>query len=141
MVAHHAKQKIENPEEFHKTQRQRRKKTDANQKIENPDEWDMFFTRSIIEPEPLAMSLFVYPGWWDTGGKNKYMQALARETEPKARAQAWENLQLLMYEEIPWILTGKHFFTGAVATKLRAVDPAFSWRANSWVFWNAWFAE
>ena len=113
----------------------------VRQKIENPDEWDMFFTRSIIEPEPLAMSLFVYPGWWDTGGKNKYMQALARETEPKARAQAWENLQLLMYEEIPWILTGKHFFTGAVSTKLRAVDPAFSWRANSWVFWNAWFAE
>ena len=113
----------------------------VRQKIENPDEWDMFFTRSIIEPEPLAMSLFVYPGWWDTGGKNKYMQALARETEPKARAKAWENLQLLMYEEIPWILTGKHFFTGAVSTKLRAVDPAFSWRANSWVFWNAWFAE
>ena len=111
------------------------------QKIENPEEWDLFFTRSIIEPEPLTLSLFAYPGWWDSDGKNKYMDILSKETDAQVRADAWEELQNLMYEEVPWILTGKHFFTGAISTELEALDPKFSWRANSWCFWNAWFGD
>ncbi len=85
-----------------------------------PEEWDLFFTHHGFVPDPILISVMNdnYPGWWATEKKTALKNAFVSTTDPKKRKQIWDQLQALIYEEIPTMKTGDVFTYNIASPKL-----------------------
>lgn len=90
----------------------------------DPSQWDIFFTHHGFVPDPILLSLMNdnYPGWWATKKKNKLKNEFINTTNPKKRKKIWDQLQLLIYEEVPVMKSGDIFNYNIASRKLKGIN-------------------
>ena len=99
----------------------------------DPAVWEIFFTHGPILPEPTLYSFMNSgaPGWWATPAHDTTLAAFNAEPDPAKRAEAWGNLQQLIYEEVPVARVGNFNALGVRSSALEGLQPAV-WP----FFWN-----
>ena len=104
----------------------------------DPELWDAFFTRFGYREDPAGQAFLnpTWPGWWDTAEKQASYEILQNSLDDGERGAAWENIQRLIYEEVPHIMLGKHVYTGALASRVSNFTDSIRFFA-----WNAWFED
>jgi len=108
------------------------------QRRNKPELFDVFSTGFTFSPEPAFSAAFQceWPGWWCSDDKDRAMEALAKESNPKKRRQHMERVQTLFYEEVGRIKFGDYFSLDVVRKDVRNFPP------TPWLtFWNAWLTR
>jgi ABC-type transport system substrate-binding protein len=77
-----------------------------------------------------------WPGWWCHEEKDKLMDGLVRELDPKKRLVAWERVQQLFYEDAGRIKVGDYASLEAVRKEVRGFTPT-----TTLMLWNVWLAK
>ena len=105
------------------------------QRRNKPELFDVFSTGITLNPEPaFATSVACnWPGWWCAEEKEKLMEALARESDPRKRKAIWEKIQQIFYEDVGRIKFGDEFGLVAYRKELQGFRPT-----NEANFWNVW---
>ncbi len=108
------------------------------QRRNKPELWDVFSTGFTFGPEPALITSVQcnWPGWWCLEEKERALDALARETDPRKRRAQLERVQQLFYEDVGRIKFGDYFSLDVVRKDVRNL-PAVPWLA----FWNVWLAR
>ena len=108
------------------------------QRRNKPELFDVFSTGFTFTPEPaFAASLQCnWPGWWCHEEKERAMEALAKEADPKKRRALLERIQQIFYEDVGRIKFGDSFSLDVVRKDVRNF-PNEPWLA----FWNVWLAK
>ena len=109
------------------------KRADATQ-------WDMFFTYHGFVPDPVLFTFMseVYPGWWATPEKKELAAKFASTLDEKERKAIWDQIQELVYTQVPIMKTGDNFIYDVYAPKLEGVkDTALIWPR----FWGVHFKK
>jgi peptide/nickel transport system substrate-binding protein len=99
--------------------------------------YDVFSTGFTFTTDPaLATALQCdWPGWWCNAEKDKLIDALAREIDPKKRKELVDRVQAIFYEDVPRVKFGDYFTFAARRKDLRG------FQATPWLqFWNCWLA-
>jgi len=110
----------------------------VTQKRTNANEWEGFIAYHGFTPEPSLITFISpdYPGWWDTPEKKAALDAFNREMDPAKRKPLWQNIQKLLYEQAPTLITGHFYSLTAVSDRLKGFvsmpQPAF---------WNVTLAQ
>jgi peptide/nickel transport system substrate-binding protein len=108
------------------------------QRRNKPELFDVFSTGFTFGVDPaLATSVQCnWPGWWCLEEKDRALEALVRESDPKKRRVLWERVQQLFYEDVGRIKFGDYFTLDAVRKELRGFQST-----PELYFWNAWLAK
>jgi peptide/nickel transport system substrate-binding protein len=108
------------------------------QRRADPALWDIYITHSPFLPEPALIGIMsdASPGWWVSDAKAKAVRALNTETDPQKRVKLWEEVQKLIYAEVPSYKVGDFNALSAKIPQLEGVVPA-PWP----YFWNAWLEK
>ena len=108
------------------------------QRRNKPELFDVFSTGFTFSPEPAFSAAFQceWPGWWCLDEKDRAMEALAKESDPKKRRQHMERVQQLFYEDVGRIKFGDYFSLDVARKDIKNFPP-LPWLA----FWNAWLAR
>ncbi len=87
-------------------------------------QWDLFFTHHGFVPDPILISVMNdnYPGWWATDKKTKLKNAFINTTDQNQRKKLWDQLQALIYEEVPTMKTGDIFTYNIASPKLKGIQ-------------------
>jgi peptide/nickel transport system substrate-binding protein len=108
------------------------------QRRNKPELWDVFSTGFTFGPEPalLTAAQCNWPGWWCHEEKERAMEALGKESDPKKRRALLERVQQLFYEDVGRIKFGDYFALDVVRKDVQNL-PAVPWLA----FWNVSLAR
>src|SRR6266478_6615800 len=108
------------------------------QRRNKPEVWDVFSTGITFNPDP-AYNTGVqcnWPGWWCHEDKDRWLDAVARESEPGRRRAMWDKVQAIFYEDVGRVKFGD-FFTLEVSRKeLHGYHPT-----GEMAFWNVWLSK
>jgi len=76
-----------------------------------PNLWDLFQTSHGFVPDPILYTFMsdAYPGWWTTEKKTTLTSEFTRALDPQKRKQIWDQIQALVYVEVPICKTGDQF--------------------------------
>jgi peptide/nickel transport system substrate-binding protein len=99
--------------------------------------YDVFSTGFTFGTDPaLATALQCdWPGWWCNPEKEKLIDAMAREVDPKKRKELVDRVQAIFYDDVPRVKFGDYFTFAARRKELRG------FQATPWLqFWNCWLA-
>ena len=108
------------------------------QRRNKPELFDIFSTGITFNPEP-GLNTGVqcnWPGWWCLDDKEKWLDSVQRETEPRKRKVMWDKVQQLFYEDVGRIKFGDWFGFQVQTKKLRGVV-----HTNEQAFFNVWLAK
>ena len=108
------------------------------QRRNKPELYDVFSTAITFNPEP-AYNTGVqcnWPGWWCHEDKERWLDSVARESEPRKRKAMWEKVQQHFYEDVGRIKFGDFFNLEVVRKEVRGYTPT-----NEMAFWNVWLAR
>lgn len=110
------------------------------QRRADPEQWDMFISGGTRYGDPLTVVFMSsgFPGWWDTPEKSELMDQLLAGTTQEDRMEVWEQLQGLIYEQVPFIRFGGRAQTDAISTQV-VEYPAFPGSARG--FYNVALAS
>ena len=78
---------------------------------EKPDLWNAFITGHPAQQHPV-LHVFLnsrWPGWWESEKKDKLVDAILSESDPKKVYSLVEDLQRLVYEEVALVKIGEYF--------------------------------
>jgi len=106
-----------------------------------PSLWDCFLTTHGYVPDP-ALYNFIspnYPGWWDTAEKRALVDEMNGTLDFKIRYAAWEKLQALIYEQVPFINTGLSKRLEIASPRVANLNTASHPVSIYNYFWNVWF--
>ena len=108
------------------------------QRRNKPELYEIFSTGFTFNPDPgLATSVQCnWPGWWCHEEKDRLLEALAREGDPKKRRTIWERVQAIFYEDVGRIKFGDSFALDAGRKEFRGVQAV-----NELPLWNTWLAR
>jgi peptide/nickel transport system substrate-binding protein len=98
--------------------------------------WDMVITGFTfrVDPTQLPFMRCEWGGHWCSDEKVELVNRLFSEVELDTRLEVWEDLQALIYEEVPMIKTGE-------GLNLLAYSPRLQNLTNTMLapaFWNTW---
>ena len=105
------------------------------QRRNKPEVWDVFSTGITFNPEPAFSTATIcnWPGWWCHEDKEQWMEALARESDPRKRRAMWEKVQTLFYEDVGRVKFGDYFGLTAVRKEVQGYRAT-----NEMNLWNVW---
>ena len=78
---------------------------------EKPDLWNAFITGHPAQQHPV-LHVFLnprWPGWWESEKKDRLVDAILSEADPKKVYSLVEDLQRLLYEEVALVKIGEYF--------------------------------
>jgi len=78
---------------------------------EKPELWNAFITGHPAQQHPV-MHVFLnerWPGWWVNERKDKLVDAILSEGDPKKAYALVEELQRLVYDDVALVKTGEYF--------------------------------
>ena len=89
-----------------------------------PQEWDLFFTHHGFVPDPVLISVMNdnYPGWWTTEEKQSLKAAFTATNDPAARKATWDQIQALIYSQVPTMKTGDVYTYNIASPALSGVE-------------------
>jgi len=92
-----------------------------------PDLWEIFVTGNSLNPEPpLTLAwLGVWPGWWVDQRKDDLLAKFDLEAEHAKRFAVWEQLQKLIWEEVPIIKVGDLNGLAIAGAKVKGLWPTY----------------
>src|SRR5437867_332758 len=105
------------------------------QRRNKPELWDVFSTGFTFTHEP-AFATAVdcnWPGWWCQEEKNRLMESMLTELDPKRRRAIWERVQVLFYEDVGRIKFGDYFPLDVLRKEMRGFQPS-----PELFLWNVW---
>ena len=108
------------------------------QRRNKPELYDIFSTAITFNPEP-GLNTGVqcnWPGWWCLEDKEKWLDSVQRETDPRKRKVMWDKVQQLFYEDVGRIKFGDWFGFQVNSKNLRGVM-----HTNEQAFFNVWLAK
>ena len=108
------------------------------QRRNKPELFDIFSTAITFNPEP-GLNTGVqcnWPGWWCMEDKERWLDSVQRETDPRKRKVMWDKVQQLFYEDVGRIKFGDWFGFQVHTKKLRGVV-----QTNEQPFFNVWLAR
>ena len=108
------------------------------QRRNKPEVYDVFSTAITFNPEP-AYNTGVqcnWPGWWCQEEKERWLDSVARESEPRKRKAMWEKVQQHFYEDVGRIKFGDFFTLDVTRKDVRGYTPT-----NELALWNVWLAR
>jgi peptide/nickel transport system substrate-binding protein len=108
------------------------------QRRNKPEVWDVFSTGISFNPEP-AFNTGVqcnWPGWWCHEEKDRWLDSVARESEPRKRRAMWEKVQAIFYEDVGRVKFGDYFTLEVTRTEVRGYHSS-----NEMPFWNVWLSK
>ena len=90
-----------------------------------PELWDIFETTHGMVPDPILYTFMNdnYPGWWVSPEKEPLEAALAGTVDPAARKQIWNDIQALIYQQVPVIKPGDVFVYDIASPALQGLPP------------------
>jgi len=88
-----------------------------------PKLWDLFQTAHGFVPDPILYTMMsdVYPGWWTTERKTKLTNEFTQAVDPKQRKAIWDQIQELLYEEVPICKTGDRYRYDISSPKVQGI--------------------
>jgi peptide/nickel transport system substrate-binding protein len=103
--------------------------------------WDITITGFTFRVDPTQFPFMRcdWGGIWCTDRKVELVDRLFAEVELDDRLEAWEELQALLYEEVPLIKTGEAYRLLAYSNRLQNVEMSTLAVAPS--LWNTWIEE
>ena len=105
------------------------------QRRNKPELFDVFSTAITFNPEA-GLNTGVqcnWPGWWCLEDKEKWLDSVQRETDPRKRKAMWDKVQQLFYEDVGRIKFGDWFGFQVHTKNLRGVH-----HTNEEAFFNVW---
>src|SRR3989449_8730094 len=105
------------------------------QRRNKPELWDVFSTGFTFTHEP-AFATAVdcnWPGWWCQEEKNRLMESMLTELDPKRRRAIWERVQVLFYEDVGRCKFGDYFPLDVLRKEMRGFQPS-----PELLLWNVW---
>jgi peptide/nickel transport system substrate-binding protein len=108
------------------------------QRRNKPEAWDVFSTGITFNPEPAFSTAAAcnWPGWWCHEDKEQWMDALARESDPRKRRAMWEKVQQIFYEDVGRVKYGDYFGLDAVRKEVHGYRAT-----NEKNLWNVWLSK
>ena len=93
-------------------------------KRSQPEEWDLFFTHHGFVPDPVLISAMNdnYPGWWTTQEKQSLKAAFTSTNDPAARKATWDQIQSLIYSQVPTMKTGDVYTYNITSPALSGIE-------------------
>jgi peptide/nickel transport system substrate-binding protein len=81
------------------------------QRRNKPEAFEVFSTGITFNPEPAYNTGMAcgWPGWWCQEDKERWLDALAREGDPRKRKAMLEKVQAIFYEDVGRIKFGDYF--------------------------------
>lgn len=88
-------------------------------------QWDMFISGGSSYGDPLTVVFMSsgFPGWWNTPEKHKLMSEFLAGTTPEQREATWDELQGLIYEQVPFIRFGGRAQVDAISSHVVEYPP------------------
>lgn len=104
----------------------------------NPDQWDVFSSGIPTYADPLLLPYLQdsFPGWWTDAQKNSLLTRLATETDQTQRKAAWEQLQSLVYTQVPFLKFGDTRVLFAASTKVHGLE-----NQTQPLYFNVWMSS
>jgi peptide/nickel transport system substrate-binding protein len=102
-----------------------------------PDLWEMFETTHGAMPDPVLYTFMNdnYPGWWVSPEKEELEAKFTGTTDQEERKKIWDQIQALMYEQVPVIKPGDVFLFDIASPQVHGLAKG---QDMFWpVFWNA----
>jgi peptide/nickel transport system substrate-binding protein len=105
------------------------------QRRNKPEVWDVFSTGITFNPEPAFSTGTAcnWPGWWCHADKEQWMEAMARESDPRKRKAMWDKVQQLFYEDVGRVKFGDSFSLEIIRANVHG------WQSKGELpLWNVW---
>jgi len=102
-----------------------------------PELWDIFFTTHGFVPDPILYTFMsnAYPGWWMTEKRLDLTEKFVKSIDSEERSKIWDEIQTLLYEEVPIIKTGDAFNYDIASPELQGIGKtSLIWPK----FWGTW---
>lgn len=99
------------------------------QERNNPKLYDAFITYNAFSPEPpisLAWLSRNWAGFWNNSEKDKLVVQLAATTDPAKQKQIWDQIQSLVYNDVPFVDLGQFYNFEAISKKVTGFTPTYS---------------
>jgi peptide/nickel transport system substrate-binding protein len=98
-----------------------------------PEMYEVFVTGHAFVPDPSLITILSaqYPGWWDSPEKNALVAKLNATPQQTTRKQVWDQLQELIYTQVPVIRIGHEQLFHLATAKLVGM-----WTSPWPNFWN-----
>jgi peptide/nickel transport system substrate-binding protein len=92
----------------------------------DPEQWDIFFTHHGFVPDPVLYSFMsdAYPGWWATDSKAALSKTFVETMDFPARKAVWDQLQALIFEEVPVVKVGDYFSYDIYSPKVQGLSES-----------------
>lgn len=91
----------------------------------DPTQYDVFSSAMPTYADPLLIPYLQdsFPGGWTNPEKNELLSRLTSEPEPTVRKEVWDELQELIYTDVPFLKFGTTKPLGAASTRLGFTNP------------------
>jgi peptide/nickel transport system substrate-binding protein len=88
-----------------------------------PNLWDLFQTSHGFVPDPILYTFMsdAYPGWWTTEKKTRLTNEFTGVSDPKERKAIWDQIQALVYEEVPICKVGDQYHYDISSPKVQGI--------------------
>ncbi|MCF8565734.1 ABC transporter substrate-binding protein [Alicyclobacillus tolerans] len=99
------------------------------QERNNPKLYDAFFTYNAFSPEPPIAQAWLsskWPGFWSNSEKDKLVAELSATTDPAKQKQIWDQIQKLVYTDVPFVDLGQFYNFEAISKKVTGFTPTYS---------------
>lgn len=108
------------------------------EKRTDPAQWDMFLSGASVYADPLSVVFLqsTFPGDWNTPKKTELMAQLASAPIDERKA-VWDELQGLIYEEVPFLTFGWRDSALVTTSKLQGVKPQYGEQG----YYNLWLDQ
>ncbi len=109
---------------------------------QKPELFDLASSTFSFKPDPAMVTLYSssYVPHWDSPEKNAAQDELTKATTFEARYAAWEKIQGLVYQEVPFITIGFGYPMFVSTANVENLDSETHPFAMPLSFWNTWFA-
>jgi peptide/nickel transport system substrate-binding protein len=98
------------------------------QRRTKPDLWEIFVTFNSLSPEPPLYQAWLakdWPGWWENGRRDELLAKFDQESDPKKRFGIWEDIQRLIWEEVPIVKVGDLNGLALASAKVKGLWPTY----------------
>ncbi|NDL55808.1 ABC transporter substrate-binding protein [Phytoactinopolyspora mesophila] len=102
-----------------------------------PDSWDLFLAGGTSYSDPLTVVFLAdsFPGWWVSDRKTELMNAILEGADFDERKPAWDELQGLIWEELPFIKLGSEPRMAITSVDVGGFEPQ---QGTVRGFYNIW---
>jgi len=108
-----------------------------------PALWEIFISSHCFYPDPALYTILDprYSTRWDTPEKQLLLEEFLTTAEFKTRYRIWEDLQALLWVQLPWVKSGDYWDLAAMGTSVTGFNDTNHPVIVRPYFWNIWLED